>query len=275
MDTYPLAPRPLALRPLASRAFTLTELLVVAAIIVAIIAILLPSFAAIRRNARVSADLSNLRLLQAAQLGYATDFAGYLADARLPHGGVDQGVGESFVTTLAPYYGSSFALRSVLDESPHWPASMGGEALPVPGSTGSYRVTSYGINNFLAREFSPLAAIDPKLVTDRISKVPSPGATIHMLLMTEIGAYAGADHPHVETWGQAEQAPIVASSQVSTAAAGGLEKSGDAKSNWSFLDGHTATMKFGGAYINPSANRLDPSISGLFDRRVSAAAGAP
>ena len=95
------------------RGFTLVELLVVIAIIVAIVAILLPTFASIRRSSRVAADLANLRLLQAAQLSYASDSDGYLADARLPHGGVNQEIEESFVTTLRPYYDSSFALRHV------------------------------------------------------------------------------------------------------------------------------------------------------------------
>jgi type II secretory pathway pseudopilin PulG len=255
--------------------FTLVELLLVVAIIVTIVAILLPAFAGIRRSSRVAADLANLRLLQSAQLSYASDFGGFLADARLPHGGVNQGVEESFVTTLKPYYDNAFALRSPLDASPHWPTAMGGEGLVVPGTTDGHRVTSYGINNFLAREFSPQAAIDPALVTDRLTKVASPANTIHMLLMAETGEYAGSDHPHVESWGSLAQAPIIAASQVATSAAGGLAKTGDAKSDWSFLDGHTASLRFTETYVDASVNRFDPSLSATFDRRVTAAAGAP
>jgi prepilin-type N-terminal cleavage/methylation domain-containing protein len=255
--------------------FTLVELLVVIAIIVTILAILLPAFAGIRRSSRVAADLSNLRLLQAAQLAYATEFGGFLADARLPHGGAAQGETESFVATLKPYYDSSFALKSPLDQSPHWPTAMNGENLPVPGSGGRYRSTSYGINNFLAREFSPQAAIDPSLMTDRLTKVASPAATVHMLLMTETGEYAGSDHPHVESWGNLAQGPLVAATQVATAAAGGLPKTSDARSDYSFLDGHTASLKFSEVYIDPTVNRFDPSVSGLFDRRIATTNGAP
>ncbi len=255
--------------------FTLVELLVVIAIVVAIVAILLPAFASIRRSSRVAADLANLRLLQAAQLSYASDSDGYLADARLPHGGVNQDIEESFVTTLRPYYDSSFALRSPLDESPHWPTSMGGQNVVVPGTSNGHRVTSYGINNFLAREFSPQAAIDPALLVDRLTKVASPAATIHMLMMAETGPYAGSDHPHVESWGSLAQAPLVAATQVATASAGGLAKTGDARADWSFLDGHVATLRFNETYVDAAVNRFDPSISSSFDRRVGPAAGAP
>ncbi|MBL9119099.1 MAG: prepilin-type N-terminal cleavage/methylation domain-containing protein [Phycisphaerae bacterium] len=261
--------------PVLRRGFTLVELLIVVAIIVTIIATLLPAFASVRRSSRVTADLANLRMLQAAHLGYATDFGGYLADARLPHGGVDQDIKESFVTTLKPYYDSAFALRSPIDNSPHWPTSMGGANVPLAGSADAFRVTSYGLNNFLSREFSPASAVDPLLATDRLSKVSSPGATVHMLLMAETGDYAGSDHVHVETWGGAQQAAIVATVQVSTAAAGGLERTGEARSNWSFLDGHAATLRFGSTYIDQSINRFDPSVSGLFDSRTGGTLGSP
>jgi len=257
-----------------SRAFTLAELLVVIAIVLALIAILLPSFHAIRRSTLVVKDLANLRMLQSAQLSYATDHNGYLADARLPHGGVAQGIEFSFVTTLQPYYDSSFAVRSPLDHSDHWPAASGGAGVPVPGSADRMRVTSYGINNYLARQYSPQAAVDPSLMTDRLSKVPSPSATIHMLLMTETGAYAGSDHPHVEGWGSIGAAPLVASTQVATAAAGGLPKTGDARSNWSFLDGRVATLRFNNVFINDTVNHFDPAVSGLCAARIGAASGS-
>jgi type II secretory pathway pseudopilin PulG len=254
--------------------FTVVELLVVVGIIVTIIAILLPALSGVRRSSRITADLANLRSLQTAQLAYATDHNGFLADARLPHGGVNQGWEESFVTTLAPYFGNNAALRSPLDESPHWALDAGGEGVPVPGtspaSVNYHRLTSYGINNYLAREFSPQAAIDPTRVADRLSKIASPSDTVHMLLMTETGPYAGSDHPHVEEWGALGQAPLVASSHVDTAAAGGLMKTGDARSDWSFLDGHVATLRFNEVYIDETVNRFDPGVSALFQRRVQA-----
>lgn len=249
----------------------MVELLVVIAIIVAVVATLLPAFASLRRSSRVAADLGNLRLLQVAQLSYATDFNGYLADARLPHGGGPQDIEHSFVTTLKPYYDSAVALKSPLDESPHWPSAMSGANVPIDGTTDLYRVTSYGINDFLSREYSPLGAIDPSLIVDRVSRVKSPGATIHMLHMVETGVYAGSDHPHVETWGALGQAPIIAATQVATAAAGGLEKTGDARSNWSFVDGHTSTLHFTSTYIDLTTNRFDPTVSGQFDRRAASA----
>lgn len=258
------------LNPTRRRAFTLAELLVVLAIIATVTAILLPSLASLRRSGSVTSDLARLRQLQTAQLSYATDHAGHLADARLPHGGSDQGIEFSFVTTLVPYADSPLVFRSPLDGSAHWAvdAPGGGSGVPVPGTVNGFRRTSYGIQNFLAREFSPWAAIDPSKTFDRLSKVPAPAGTVHMLLMTETGVFAGSDHPHVEEWGGAAQAPAVASTQVATAAAGGLPKTPDARSNYSFLDGHVATHRFSEIYVDDTVNRCDPTVSALFDRRI-------
>ncbi|MFO0829339.1 MAG: type II secretion system protein [Phycisphaerales bacterium] len=255
---------------MSRRAFTLTELLLVIAIIVALLATLLPVFNSVRLSARVVADLSNMRLLQAAMIGYSSDWNGWFADARLPHGGVDQGSAQSFVTTLAPWYDHSFAIRSPLDASPCWPTSMGGQGVPVPPSTNHFRQTSYGLNDFLSHQYSPTAALyDPPRYYDRLGAIASPSATVHMLLMAEDGQYAGADHVHVEQWGGVDQAPVVASTMVSTAAAGGLPKSGDARANWSFVDGHAMTLKFGETYVNDTINRFNPEVSATFDRASS------
>lgn len=258
------------------RAFTLAELLVVLAIIATVTAILLPALSSMRRSGAVTTDLVNLRQLQVAHLAYATDNAGYLADARLPHGGSDQGIEFSFVVTLVPYADSPLSFRSPLDRSPHWAvdAPGGGQGVPVPGTSNGFRRTSYGIQNFLAREFSPWAAIDPSRSHDRLSKVSAPAGTVHMLLMAETGVFAGSDHPHVEEWGSANQSPAVASTQVATAAAGGLVKSADARSNYSFLDGHVATHRFSEVYIDETVNRFDPTVSPVFDRRIAPANGS-
>ncbi|MBL9148394.1 MAG: type II secretion system protein [Phycisphaerae bacterium] len=255
------------------RGFTLVELLVVVGIIVAVLATLLPAFSSFRRSAKVTADLANLRLLQMAQLAYAQDFNGFLADARLSHGGVNQGEDKSFVTTLAPYYDHAFAVKSPLDESPHWSLEMGGQGVPVAPSSDRFRTTSYGLNNFLVHEFSPTAAIyDPPRYYDRLSAVKGPAATVHMLLMAETGIYAGSDHVHAEEWGGVDQSPLVASTMVATSAAGGLPKTGDARSNYSFLDGHTETLRFSEVYLDESTNRFNPEVSATFSSQVHVAA---
>ena len=246
------------------RAFTLVELLAVVAIVVSIVALLFPAASALRQRARATACLSNLRSLQQASLAYSADSAGWLIDARLPHGGIDQGSERSFVTVLAERgYCDTTLIRSPLDDSPHWSVVSGGSGVPVPNSNGRFRVTSYGLNNHLAREFSPWAGIDPSLATDRLSKVANHARTVQLLLMTTTGEYAGADHPHVEGWGAGIQAPLLAAAQVSVAAASKDRPSAASVSNWSFLDGHVESLPFGQVYLNPQRNLLDPNTSQL------------
>ena len=247
-------------RPIRRRTgFTLVELLVVVAITALLIGLLLPTVRSVQRSARVTSCLANLRSLQAAHLSYAETHKGWLADARLPHGGADLGSTESFVTTLKPYLDDpSRVMRSPLDESPHWPASMGGQGIAVPGGGGKrFRQTSYGINDFLSREFSPWGALDPGRVTDRLSRISSPATTVHTLCMATTGGFAGADHPHVEEWGPATNAPAIARTQVFINAAGS-DATADGRSNYGFADGHVATESFGRLYAGEQANAFDP-----------------
>jgi prepilin-type N-terminal cleavage/methylation domain-containing protein/prepilin-type processing-associated H-X9-DG protein len=253
------------------RAFTLVELLVVVAILAIVVALSFPALALLQQRARVGHCASNLRSLQLASLAYAQDHAGWLIDARLPHGGHDQGSDESFVDVLARRdYCDTSLIRSPLDASPHWAVEQGGGGVPVGAANGALRRTSYGLNNHLAREFSPWAAIDPSLATDRLSKVADHAGTVQLLLMAETGAYAAADHPHVEGWGASPQAPTIASAEVSVAAVSGGRASPESQSNWSFLDGHVETAPFGSIYVDAERNRLDPAVSALFQRNFIA-----
>jgi len=116
------------------RAFTLVELLLVVAIVAMIVALLLPAAFSLRQRARSTACLSNLRSLQQASLAYSTDSSGWLIDARLPHGGNDQGSDQSFVDVLARLrYCDTSLIRSPLDDSPHWSTERGGDGVPVLG----------------------------------------------------------------------------------------------------------------------------------------------
>ncbi|MCE2883340.1 MAG: prepilin-type N-terminal cleavage/methylation domain-containing protein [Planctomycetaceae bacterium] len=253
------------------RAFTLVELLVVVAILAIVIALAFPALALLNQSGRTANCVANLRSLQLASLAYAQDHAGWLIDARLPHGAHDQGSTESFVEVLSrKNYCDTSLIRSPLDTSPHWAVEQGGEGLPVPGTNGALRRTSYGLNNHLAREFSPWAAIDPSLATDRLSKVAHHAATVQLVLMAETGAFAAADHPHVEGWGSAPQSATIAASEVAVAAVSGGRPSPEARTNWSFLDGHVETLPFGSVYIDAERNRLDPAVSGLFERNLTA-----
>lgn len=253
----------------ARAAFTLVELLVVIGIITVLLAIAYPSFAAVRNSARVVACLSNLRGIQQASVAYATDSRGYLVDVGLPHGGFGV-VEQSFLTTLVPYCDDPPVFRSPLDGSRHWPLGAGGDGTPIAGGGNTSRQTSYGMNNFLSRNYSPSAAIDPALVTDRLSRIPSPSATVMFLMMAESGEFAGSDHPHVEEWfgGDGQFAVVQASSQLDINAAGGPPASFDSRANWGFVDGHVATTPFSDLFLDSERNRFDPAVAGLFRART-------
>lgn len=259
-------------RPRRRAGFTLVELLVVVAILALLVAIVVPVFRSSAKSARVARCLGNVRSIALAHLSYATDHRGALADVGLPHGGL--GFPElSFITTLKPYVDNELALHSPLDASPHWPSSQGGSSVPVPGSSNTLRTTSYGMNNYLSRTFSPAAALDPALAADRLSKISSPASTVIVLFMAEEGEYAGSDHPHVEEWWIGEAAkdlpPIQAASQLQTAAAGGKAKTWDARSPWGFLDGHVAALSFDDVYLNDTINRFDPAVAGTFSAKTA------
>ena len=178
-----------------NRGFTLVELLVVIAILALLIGLLVPSLNNAMKTSRVSNSLSQIRGLERAHMAYAESNKGFLADARLPHGGGDQGAEESFVTTLAPYFEQTAAIKSPLDQSAYWSVNDGGQGVPVPGSTNRFRKTSYGINNHLAREFSAWGAVDSSRITDRISRIKNPAATVHTVCMVETGDFAAARCP--------------------------------------------------------------------------------
>ena len=244
--------------------FTLVELLAVIAIVALLAGLLVPVIASATRAARTSSCLANVRALQMAHLSYAEAHKGFLADARLPHGGADLGSAESFVHTLQPFLDNQLqVMRSPLDTSPHWSRAMGGQGVPVAGSTSRFRQTSYGVNNHLSREFSAWGALDPSRVTDRIGRVPNPAMTVHTVCMATTGDFAGADHPHVEEWGEGAASATIARTQLSIASVGGTPAA-DARSNYGFADGHVSTEMFGRVYAGEQANAFDPFVARTF-----------
>lgn len=245
------------------RGFTLVELLVVMAILALLTGILLPVFAKVRASALAAKCVSNMRNLQMAHWMYIQANDGWFIDVGLEHGGAHGNEGVAWINTLQEYYDSPLLLRSPADNSPHWPADQGGMGVPIPGTSDTFRRTSYGVNNFLSRS----VPADPIKVYDRLHTIKNHVQTVHFVIMAMEGEFAGADHPHVENWfvpGNPGASPVLAANQVAIGLHGGKPKSGDAVSNYGFLDGHVETVKFSEVYVTPEMNRFDPAVAHLF-----------
>jgi prepilin-type processing-associated H-X9-DG protein len=250
-----------------SHGFTIIELVFVLGIILVLVGLLAPSLSGVFDAGRRTSCLNNLRQLQVAHYAYLTDHDGGFIDAALPHGGLgDEDV--AWLATLAPYYGDRLIVRSPLDRSPHWPADEGGRGVPLTGTTDRFRRTSYGLNNYLTR----FAAVNE--VYDRLSRVSSPPTTVHFIVMSFEGAFAGSDHCHAEGFWLGPQMqdfpPHQAPEQgLQIDAVKGPAKSWGATSNYGFLDGHVATHTFGEVYVNLELNSFDPAVSRFVAARRS------
>ncbi|CAG1004464.1 hypothetical protein PHYC_03144 [Phycisphaerales bacterium] len=261
-----------------NRAFTLIELLVVIAVTALLIGILLPALGAARKTARQTRCLSNIRSLGMAQLMYSDTYKGYLADVGLPHGGIGDPT-KSFIFTLSEYIGSiprdydpapanenyftPEVLRSPGDKSRYWLTREGGQQ---GQSTGIWRRTSYGMNDWLSRTYPPgLYSNEP---FDRLGKIERPSLTVQFFLLTEDpdlysgnAGFAVSDHVHTELWGAGTQSLVEASNQVHIAKWGGPKRSAGSLSNYSFLDGHAAPLRFERVYADPLHNSFDPTVA--------------
>lgn len=240
-----------------AQAFTLVELLVVIAVIALLMGILLPALHKGRLLALRTKCLSNMRNMEVAHWMYMMEWDGYFVNVGLAHGGAHADEQVAWINTLQPYYKDKLLHRSPVDKSPHWPAEEGGQGIPVPPATDQFRRTSYGINNYLS-------GVAPEKPYRELSQVKRPSGTIHFLIMAFEGPYAGADHPHVESWyvpGQPDSPPVKAAGQIQTNAHGGEPKSWDARSNYGFLDGHAEARMFRDVYTNWQRNSFDPKMA--------------
>ncbi len=241
------------------RGFTLIELLVVISIIALLVGILLPALGAARRTAQRIKCLSNIRQVQTAHYAYITDNDGWLINAGLPHGTVAPNSGIAWINTLQAYYNDELVLRSPVDESPYWD-----EPSPfVPGGA-TYRLTSYGINTFLAdvnqNGRNPLGGE----AYNRLDRVRQPTHSVHLLVMAFDGEFATADHPHPEQWDAfgtgGDVVAKIAAEQVQTDAHGGTPKTFQARSGYGYLDGHAETNALSDVYQSEAENRFDPGL---------------
>lgn len=239
--------------------FTLVELLVVIGIIAMLIAILMPALSKARESAARAKCLSNLRSLQTAHWMYINDNKGYLIQAGLPHGEDHEHEHEevAWIGTLEKYYRAPLLVRCPSDDSPHWPGGA-----PLHGHDDEFRQSSYGINNLLdaavyPRNTAPWSGRGPYL---KINQVRQASATIHFLEMARTGAFAGADHPHVESW-VGGNPPAAAAGQLEIHAHGGPPAAWNSQANYGFLDGHAESLTFRQAFESVDNNRFDPAVA--------------
>lgn len=274
-----------------SRGLSLIEVLIVMGIIALLTSILVPAVKGVRQRGRVASDQSNLRQLSLAHQAYANANRGFIVDVGLAHGGFGQEE-KAWINTLESYYDNELIVRSPLDNSPHWTADAGGEGVPL--AAGNFRRTSYGCNNFLT-SFNPTFSItgDPSDLYDRLHKIRQPAGTVHFLHMAQTGAYAGADHVHVENWSQPfggvplAEAPLRAFEESEINAVSGREISREdvisgaissnaasplweGVSNYAFVDGSIKALGFSDVFTDFERNRFDPSRSGRFHELVDA-----
>ncbi len=265
------------------RGFTLTELLVVIAIILVIVGLAFPALQGLRASGQTAVCQTQIRgILQAAQ-SYAHDHRGQLIDAGLPHGGLESP--DAWIHTLREEYNTELVLRSPVDESPFWGRDTTGDGdpdagTPLPGTNDRFRRTSYGLNDFLT-SYAP----DPDREYRRLSAIPNPAATVHIVMMTwgcldppeecthTANQFAGSDHIHPYEWMYSPAAEVVAESYIQTNAHGGPRQSWESRSNYGFVDGSVSTRRFSEVHIDPERNRFDPGIAGRFHLDLSGEAG--
>ena len=241
-------------RHAVSSGFTIVELMVVIGVIGILMSLSFPALRTLRLSALNTNDLSQIRQLGLAHRAYQQVHNDWFVDVGLPHGGYGNEA-RSFVEVLEPYIGTAI-MQSPLDDSPYWEAGMQEEV----DDPAVLRRTSYGMNNYLSRNYSPaVALLGPGFAADRATKIRRPDQIVSFLHMTPNGAYAVSDHPHVENWSFGSEPWKLANSQIAISAAEGTEHVSElAESNYGFVDGSTGTRPFKHVYENIQRNAFDP-----------------
>lgn len=267
----------------ARTGFTLVELLVVIAVIALLIALLLPVIAGARRAGQTTKCLANFHTLGTAQQLYCNTYKDALVDAALAHGGVGN-PRQSWPFVFRELIGGSLVLHSPVDKSLYWPTDQGGNSTAMsfdqyiaaydadPNSTLNptlARWTSYGLNDFVTRSKAPPIEFTNNHSFETLTKVPRPSATVQWLIMTfgnygpHSAQFAVSDHVHSFNWsdGPPGSQADTASKEAEIAAHGGSLGSFSALSNYGFLDGHAATLRFRDVYLDAQHNSFFPEVA--------------
>lgn len=294
--------------PVGRDGFTLIELLVVIAIVALLTGILLPAIGGARGSARSVVCLSNMRQLSLAHQMYGHDHGDRFVDAALPHGSLAGDIRKAWLVQLRDYADGSVSVRSPLDRSRWWGIEDGGddagagvaallawfgehEALLSDDDFGNdpaypsvARLTSYGINGYLARSVSPVLARDPvtgrrldrRNAYDRMQRIPRPAETVHFVMMTPRNlvngrevttepGFAKADHVHPDEW----DLSFISDEATLTLASGQMWVNGHGGSGWdgrsavTRLDGSAAVVAFRELYRDTMRNRFHPEARGV------------
>jgi prepilin-type N-terminal cleavage/methylation domain-containing protein/prepilin-type processing-associated H-X9-DG protein len=238
------------------KGFTLIELLVVVAIIAVLVAVLLPALSKAREASRTVSCQSNMRSMEVAHCFYMDANNGQLIQAGLAHGGAHANEELAWINTLQKYYGNKLVARCPSDFSSHWePGTPVGTA---SDGTVQYRRCSYGINDYTDKDLSPLTSTEEGNPYTRIDAYPNPTGTVHFLEMAEEGDYAGADHPHTDLL--VGNILYKASIMLEMNQHGGETRTGTARANYGFLDGHAETCEFKKVFVSQTNNKFNPAL---------------
>ncbi len=240
------------------QAFTLIELLVVIAIIAILAAILFPVFMQAKEAARKTQDMSNMRQIGLAFLGYASD-----NDDRFPLTSFPDR-GASWAIQCQPYMKSWALFKSPGDLSTFWaPASMNWPDPNAPGSDPrwqQYRATSYLLNAYMGGGYN-----GGEFGTT--GQIAGPSSTAYVALARD--DVAPRDHFHPFYWGNPSEQTSGFMQNLTWDAAVGETKEIKLRAfakgtNLTYVDGHAKFGKWNALWWRDIPRGI---YAGFFDPR--------
>jgi prepilin-type N-terminal cleavage/methylation domain-containing protein/prepilin-type processing-associated H-X9-DG protein len=224
------------------KGFTLIELLVVVAIIALLVAILLPSLAAARRQARATMCMSNCKASGLATQVYALQFKdGFPPSAH--GGGADPK--DWWLHVLTRYSKAPLLFRCPEDEADgflDW-----SKALPSGSELEKYRWASYAVNYLMVRQVDDKnEPVTP--YSDRLSRVHRQQYTI--LVAESQDSLKGVDHIHPERfdWTGGPEGQVAAKRHMG-------------KANYLFVDAHVERLRIEQTWEEGHRNLWDPACA--------------